>query len=694
MNFKTIIPYLQSFFLLTFLVIINTVIYFSLIEVAVVNSNLNIIFLLIGLLDLVCIGLFVFLLKSRSLKVTVKTDNDFSSRHEFLAKATHELRTPLTGILGFITLLKKSKLDEEQHEFLGTIEKSSNTLLSLVNDILDYSKVTAGKIKLETRTFDLLKEVEDTIEGYITKVADKYIELGLYVDPHLPTNLIGDSSKISQVLLNLLSNAIKFTPEHGLVNVRIEKLAETEREMEVSFSVQDSGIGISKDNIEKIFEAFSQAETSTSREYGGTGLGLSISSDFVALMGGKLEIKSFKNKGTTLSFTLKLKKEFVVHERMNLELKHKNIGYVIPRDETTYEPIDINLAQYISKTQAEYRTYYEEEVFALAQNDLPDVLFINHRYSLEDGVLDRLLALNTKVILITCADSEKIMLLYEKSVSNFVFKPINYSKTMNALIFKDDKIEVKKSNLDTNEYSNKVLLVEDNLINQKLLHHLLLNMDMKIDVTLANNGLEALNLYKENEYSMILMDIQMPIMSGITATKEIRAYEKAHDRMHTPIIAITANISQENIEEYLAVGMNGFIGKPINLEKLRICVQEYSGMRTKKKKNILLYKDDQLSSKIYTAILEKLDYEVDACFKRDIFMDKFTNNIYSMILFDTHTFDDNLETSTICNLLSKNSTPSFAFTENSQYEGCSTLIPPYMNGKELEGKLEALSEVA
>jgi len=582
-------------------------------------------------------------------------------------------------MLGFVTLLKESELDAEQEKYVGTIEKSSHNLLTLVNNILDYSKASSGKTELDNHPFDMMETIEESVEGYITKVAEKYIELGLYIDPSLPRNLIGDSSKISQVILNLLSNAIKFTPEHGLVNISIIRIAETNNDIKINFSVKDSGIGISKDKIEKIFEAFSQAEISTSREFGGTGLGLSISSSFVEMMGGKLDIESKENEGTTFFFSLVLQKESFVVPYARHNLAQKNIAYVIPHDNRTYELIDKNLEHYIHSTNANYKTYYQDEVFELTK--LPDILFINHRYLLEEGLLDKFLALKTKIILISCAEPEKITTLYEKRVSNFIFKPINYSKIINALTFK----EKEKINIDS---SYEILVVEDNTINQKLIHKLLLNM--KMNVTLANNGLEGFELYKKNRYNIVLMDIQMPIMSGIESTKKIRAYEKEEALSATPIIAVTANNSRENIKEYLAIGMDDFLAKPINIKKLENVIKEYTKGN---KKIILLYKDNQLTTKIYTSILEQLGYKVDACFDKDIFIDKFSNKLYSMVLFDTETFDNSHETNLICDIAISSTIPSFAFSVNSQYKRCSTLLSPNVYGKKLQYTLEHLEDM-
>jgi len=392
-------------------------------------------------------------------------------------------------------------------------------------------------------------------------------------------------------------------------------------------------------------------------------------------MGGKLDIKSKEKQGTIFYFTLTLEKEKSIVERKYSNLSQKNIAYIVPENDKTYEIIDKNLEEYIRSTNANYKTYYQHEIFELTE--LPDILFINHRYSLEEGLLDRFLALKTKIILITCADIKKITVLYEKSVSNFIFKPLNYSKIIGSLVFE----EKEETAIDTLS-SSEVLVAEDNSINQKLIHRLLLNMNL--NVTIANNGLEAFEFYKKNRYNIILMDIQMPIMSGIEATKNIILYENEKALLHTPIIALTANNSRKNIKEYLDIGMDDFLTKPIDIKKLENVIKEYIQNNNK---TILLYKDNQLTTKIYTSILEQLGYAVDACFDKDVFIDKFTNKLYSMVLFDTETFDSFHETDFICNLAISSTTPSFAF---STYKRCSTLLSPTIYGKELQDTLEEI----
>ncbi|MDQ7046643.1 MAG: ATP-binding protein [Sulfurovum sp.] len=325
----------------------------------------------------------------------------------FLASMSHEIRTPLNGILGFTQLLKESDATEEQAEYISIIEKSSGNLLTIVNDILDLSKIKAQKIELENIEFDPIDTFETAAESYSAKAAESQIDFNLFLDPNLPTLLVGDPTKISQIIINLVSNAMKFTAKNGEVNVNVEKLSETNDEVQVKFEVADTGIGITKEQKSKIFEAFSQADVSTSREYGGTGLGLSISGKFVEFMGGKLSIWSVKDEGTNFYFTLTLKKPKSATPRKVVDMSGYRVGILNSNIDGEYV-INKNLETYIAYTGAKIEYYTDESILRLkGSSKLPDVLFIDHSFRLRGNEIEQFLDFDTKIIVMATVDQKK-----------------------------------------------------------------------------------------------------------------------------------------------------------------------------------------------------------------------------------------------------------------------------------------------
>ena len=488
----------------------------------------------------------------------------------FLASMSHEIRTPLNGILGFTQLLKESDDKEEQAEFISVIEKSSGNLLSIVNDILDLSKIKAEKIELESIEFDPIDSFEAAVESYAAKAAEEHIDLNVFLDPQLPTLLIGDPTKISQVIVNLVSNAIKFTSTNGEVNVNIEKLSENADEVKVKFEVSDTGIGITKAQKSKIFEAFSQADVSTSREYGGTGLGLSISGKFVALMGGKLSIWSEKDEGSSFYFTLAFNKpECAVHREIS-DMSAYTVGILSAHIDTEYY-IDKNLESYIAYTGAKIAHYTDESLLALKGSpQLPDILFIDHKFRLRGGEIEQFLDFNTKTVVMSTGDQKRNLKRYRSRIDRILYKPINLSKTLRIL---NDKEEISESE-DKITFDNvHVLVAEDNSINQKLIVNVLNRLG--VEVSIANNGQEALDLRKINEYDMIFMDIEMPVMGGMEATGQILNYERKNHERHIPVVALTANALSGDREKYMGAGMNDYLSKPIHLDELNVLLKEY-----------------------------------------------------------------------------------------------------------------------
>jgi len=497
----------------------------------------------------------------------------------FLANMSHEIRTPLNGIVGFTQLLKSTELNDEQKEFIGVIESSSDNLLMIVNDILDLSKIKADKIELEEIEFNSLEKFESAIESYAARAAEKDIDLRVFVDPTLPKKLIGDPTKISQIVVNLISNAIKFTGLRGVVSVSIEKKAEDSDSVDIKFAVKDTGIGISEEQKEKIFEAFSQADVSTSRKYGGTGLGLAISSKLVEFMGGELDIDSIEGEGSTFFFTLNLKKARTVEEdeELKIDMSGYDVVLALPEEEIA-DFIDSNYEKYVKYCNAYFSMKTYDELIEMQKNhNLPDVILIDHRYCHRNNELDKCIKFDTKIVLFTTSDQKKNLEPIENQIERIVYKPSNFTKTVKALDIAFDNKQVKedKKVVTTNiKFKNiKAMIAEDNSINQKLIKNILNGLGA--DVTLVDNGKMALEQRQMNEFDIIFMDIQMPVMGGIEATHAIIDYENKNRKHHIPIIALTANALTGDKEKYLKEGMDGYLSKPIELPSLIEVLMQY-----------------------------------------------------------------------------------------------------------------------
>jgi signal transduction histidine kinase len=521
------------------------------------------------------------LLESRESLNAAKLEAEKASRikSDFLTNMSHEIRTPLNGIIGMAELSLMGELEAPQRERVETIKQSGESLLDILNEILDISKIEADKMELESIEFNLREVNKKVIRLLSVKAFQKKIQLISDFDPNLDDTFIGDPVRIRQVLTNLMGNAIKFT-EEGMVKLSISLERKLEKSVLIGFSVEDTGIGIPKGKQEKLFEAFGQADTSISRKYGGTGLGLPISKRLVEMMDGQIQVESAENKGSKFWFTLELKKAKESEPQFKKGIFSNGKCLIFD---------NCGLSCEILKKYLEFLGLSSEKIGSI--NDLRknleniilnklhyDYLFIDAnsgKTEAFDIISDLRREINGNIpSIVFMSDDNSITVkdyLSKQRVENFLLKPIlmeDLVKVFKKKIGSKVKTEKQIDNSKSEEIATdlKVLLVEDNLINQRLAQGFIkLN---KWSVEIANNGIEAVEKYKSDNFDIVFMDIQMPEKDGFEATKDIREYEKEAN-IYTPIIAMTAHAMKGYKEICLSKGMDDYVTKPVNLEKIK-----------------------------------------------------------------------------------------------------------------------------
>jgi signal transduction histidine kinase/CheY-like chemotaxis protein len=507
------------------------------------------------------------------------------SKSLFLANMSHEIRTPLNGIVGFTELLKNTDLNDEQVEFTAIIEKSSENLLSIINNVLDLSKIESNKIELDITLFDPIVEFENAVETYGVKASEKNIDLNLYCDPSINKKLLGDSVKIKEILINLLSNAIKFTDFGGFINVEITKTETIDNHAKIMFSIEDNGIGMTKEQQLNVFDAFTQADVSITRKYGGTGLGLTITTRFLEIMKSELKLESQKEKGTKFYFTLELEEVVESTELDKIPLK-EDIS-IVKYQSTKATQLDKYINRYLDYFNVSTTNFLTaSELKNFNRDESIDGIWIDID-SVDDDITDSIRKLNSnRLTLITNFGSRaKIEALGIKG-GKTLYKPITPTKILNAINrVKDKNGEANKTVVrgestrnnsalfDSIQFDGKILVAEDNMINQKLVKQILERYGIEVD--LANNGLQAFEKIKNFRYDLILMDIQMPVMDGIEATHEIINFENEESIPHTPIVALTANALKGDRERFLEEGLDEYIAKPIENNELLFILKKF-----------------------------------------------------------------------------------------------------------------------
>ncbi len=552
-------------------------------------------FWILTLINLLLSGIIILLYRGRQLAkqqeqamLIAKEKAEESSRLKstFLANMSHEIRTPMNGIIGMIEILKNQPHTGEQEEYFDIIESSSNSLLNIINDILDFSKIESNKLELEKIPFSIHETVNEVIDTVFLKAEKKGLTLLSYIDPKINSFVLGDPVRFKQILINLVNNAIKFT-DKGEVMVNCELENETDDSYSLVIKVRDTGIGISKENQRKLFQSFSQVDTSITRKYGGTGLGLAISKRLTELMNGTISVESEEGKGTTFTVHISFKKSEKQPPRIYLNKEDlKNFRALIIDDNKNNRNIFKKYLDFWDiKTDCAASADEGLELLKQAkkQNRKYDLVLVDYHMPGKTGIdfakeaKENHLADKSHVIMLSSiSEMLNMQKLKETGIEARLFKPIKLDQFKEIIISVLNKeIEHKldgtvKEEIDKKPEKEKelhILLAEDNLINQKVAIITLKQLGYdKVDV--ASNGKEAVELFKKKRYDLVLMDIQMPELDGLEATREIRKYEKTHRNQRVYIAALTANAMKEDVENYFKNDMDDVITKPFKRQDL------------------------------------------------------------------------------------------------------------------------------